>query len=80
MTLPTTINATVTRCRHGQPLIVLDGSPFNELEIRPLELRTLAQNLTALAEMAMRLPTGGKRFRPTRVVIGADINQPMKGD
>ena len=79
MTLPATINATVTRCRHGQPLIVLDDSPFNGLEIRPQELRTLAQNLNALAEMAARLPTGGKRFRPTRVVIGGDGNQPMKG-
>ncbi|MDR0673646.1 MAG: hypothetical protein LBF93_08330 [Zoogloeaceae bacterium] len=66
---PTSINATVTRCRHGQALIVLDGGPFNGTEIRPHELRQLAQQLTALAEMALRLPTGGKRFRPTRVFI-----------
>ena len=79
MSLFATIKATVTRCRHGQPLVVLDGGPFNGLEIRPQELRTLAQNLNALAEMAARLPTGGKRFRPTRVVIGGDGNQPMKG-
>lgn len=72
MSLFATINATVTRCRHGQPLIVLDGGPFNGLEIRPLELRRLAQNLNALAEMAARLPTGGKRFRPTRIVIGGE--------
>ncbi len=74
MTVP--INATVTRCRNGQPLIVLDGGPFNGLEIRPQELRRLAQNLTALAEMAIRIPTTGKRFRPTRVVIGGDVHQP----
>lgn len=66
------INATVTRCRHGQPLIVLDDGPFNGLEIRPHELRQLAQHLAALAEMASRLPTGGKHFRPTRVVIGEE--------
>lgn len=76
MTVPMTINATVTRCRGGQPLIVLDGGPFNGLEIRPQELRRLAQNLTALAEMAIRMPTAGKRFRPTRVVIGGDAYQP----
>ena len=79
MPLPVTIHATVTRCRHGQPLIVLDDSPFNGLEIRPHELRLLAQNLNALAEMAARLPTGGKRFRPTRVAIGEEINQQPQG-
>jgi len=66
----TQINATVTRCRNGQTLIVLEDGPFNGMEIRPGELRQLAQQLTALAEMASRLPTGGKHFRPTRVVIG----------
>lgn len=79
MPLPATIHATVTRCRHGQPLVVLDGSPFNGLEIRPQELRLLAQNLNALAEMAVRLPTGGKHFRPTRVAIGEEINQQPQG-
>lgn len=64
------ISATLTRCRHGQALIVLEDRPFNGLEIRPHELRQLASELTALAEMAARLPTGGKHFRPTRVVIG----------
>jgi hypothetical protein len=66
---PTPINATVTRCRYGQALIVLDGGPFNGTEIRPHDLRQLAQQLTALAEMASRLPVGGKHFHPTRVVI-----------
>lgn len=66
------INATVTRCREKQPLIVLEGGPFNGLEIRPVELRRLAQNLSALAEMAVRMPTGGKRFSPTKIVIGEE--------
>ena len=64
--------ATVTRCREKQPLIVLEGGPFNGLEIRPVELRRLAQNLAALAEMAVRMPTGGKRFSPTKIVIGEE--------
>ena len=69
------INATVTRCREKQPLIVLEGGPFNGLEIRPVELRRLAQNLAALAEMAVRMPTGGKRFSPTKIVIGEEATQ-----
>ena len=72
MTRP--INATITRCRHGQPLVVLDSEPFNGMEIRPHDLRRLAQHLTALADMAARLPTGGKHFRPTKVNFG-DTNE-----
>ena len=68
------INATLTRCRHGQPLVVLDSEPFNGMEIRPNDLRRLAQHLTALADMAARLPTGGKHFRPTKVNFG-DTNE-----
>ena len=49
------------------------------LEPDTLELRLLAQNLNALAEMAVRLPTGGKHFRPTRVAIGGEINQQPQG-
>jgi len=69
------INATLTRCRHGQPLVVLDSEPFNGMEIRPHDLRRLAQQLTALADMAARLPTGGKHFRPTKVNFGESHDQ-----
>lgn len=62
--------ATLTRCGQGQPLVVLESSPFNGLEIRPGDLRALAQRLSALAEMATKLPTGGKHFRPTKVQLG----------
>ena len=68
MTRPT--QATITRCRHGQPLVVLDSEPFNGLEIRPHDLRRLAQQLTALADMAASFPIGGKHFRPTTVNFG----------
>lgn len=61
------IKATLTRCRHGQALVVLEGQPFNGLEIRPGALREMAQQLNALADMAARLPTGGKHWRPTQV-------------
>lgn len=61
------IAATLTRDRHAQPLVVLDSQPFNGLEITPQALRHMAQQLDALADMAGKLPTGGKRWRPTRV-------------
>ena len=64
-----TIQATITRCRNNQPLLELNGGPFNGVEIRPIDLRHLAQQLSALADMAQRLPTGGKHWRATQVVI-----------
>lgn len=64
------IQATLTRCHDGQALIELHGQPFNGLEIRPGALREMAQQLNALAEMAARLPTGGKHWRPTQVQMG----------
>lgn len=64
------IHATVTRCRDGQALVVLDSEPFNGMEVRPHDLRRLAENMTALAEMANRLPMGGKHWKPTTVQIG----------
>ncbi|MDR1276082.1 MAG: hypothetical protein LBL72_06850 [Candidatus Accumulibacter sp.] len=64
------IAATITRCRFGQPLVILTGHPFNDLEIRPNELRKMGQRLIALAETAVRIPHGGKHTHPTRVLIG----------
>lgn len=64
------IAATLTRCRHNQPLVVLDGQPFNGLEITPQALRHMAQQLSALADMAGKLPTGGKHWKPTTVQLG----------
>lgn len=64
------IAATITRDRHGQALVVLDSEPFNGMEVRPADLRTMALHLIALADMANKLPTGGKHFRPTTLRIG----------
>lgn len=58
---------THTRCRDGQALVVLDSAPFNGLELRPGALRELAQHLLLAADMAARLPTGGKHWKPTQV-------------
>lgn len=69
------ITATLTRCRHGQALVQLESSPFNGLEIRPADLRRMAQQLAAIADMANRQPTGGKHWKPTKVVIGEGAAQ-----
>lgn len=66
------INATLTRCRHGAPLVVLNDRPFNGLEIRPAELLLLAQQLTELAAMADKQPQG-KHFRPTKVLLDKEF-------
>lgn len=63
------IDATLTRDRHAHPLVVLDSAPFNGLEIRPADLRNMALQLSALADMAAKLPTGGKHWKPTRVAV-----------
>jgi hypothetical protein len=47
------MQAKLTRCRHGRPLIVLDSEPFNGVELRPLELIALAERLQVLAHMAV---------------------------
>jgi len=65
------IAATLTRCRHGQALVVLDSQPFNGAELRPGELRQMAQQLIAIADMAVSLPTGGKHWKPTKVKVEA---------
>lgn len=59
------MNAKITRCRHGNPLVELTSSPFNGLEIRPAELRRMAQQLSAIADIADHLPMGGKHWKPT---------------
>lgn len=64
------IAATLTRDRHAHPLVVLDSQPFNGLEIRPSDLRQLAQQFIALADMAGKLPMGGKNWKSTTVQFG----------
>lgn len=63
------LDAKLTRCKDKQPLIELESAPFNGLALRPHELRHLAQQLNALADMASRLPMGGKHFKPTKVTM-----------
>lgn len=69
------LQATLTRCRYGNALIQLESRPFNGMEIRPTELRRLAQQLIATADMADRLPLGGKHWKPTRMMVGDATQQ-----
>lgn len=60
------VTARIVRCRHGQPLVILDDRPFNGLEIRPHELERLGEQLIAIA----RLGKQHKGKQPTKVVMG----------
>ena len=62
------INATLTRCRHEQPLVILD-EPFNGLETRPSDLRQLARQLMALADKAEQMNADGRHFIPAKVSL-----------
>ena len=64
------ITATLTRCRHGKPLVQIDSAPFNGMEIRPAELRRLAQQLIEIADGADRCPLDSKHWRSTRIELG----------
>ncbi len=66
------LNAKLTRCRQGEALVELTSEPFNGLAIRPDDLRALAQQLTAIANMADSLPTHGKHWRATSVSVDAN--------
>lgn len=63
------ITATLTRDRHAHPLVTLNGGPFNGVDFYPAELRRMAQKLIAIADMANRLPIGGKHWKPTTVTL-----------
>jgi hypothetical protein len=47
------IAATLTRCRNGRPLAVLDSEPFNGMEASPADLLALAQTLIRIAGAAV---------------------------
>ncbi len=64
------LQATITRCANGQALVELDSQPFNGLALRPAELKALSQQLHALADMAGKLPMGGKHWHATKVSMG----------
>ncbi|MCL2345037.1 MAG: hypothetical protein FWC58_04190 [Desulfobulbus sp.] len=53
---PLPLHATITRCRHGQPLVEIRSEPFNGLEIRPADLRRLAARLIELAALSEAQP------------------------
>lgn len=65
------LDITVKRCKNAHPLISIHSAPFEGLELRPNALIGLGQSLIAAAELANRLPTGGKHWRATRVFINS---------
>lgn len=61
---PIEIEARITRCANGQPLVVLPGRPFNGLEIYPAQLERFGETLTAIARLAKQ-HKGGKDTKVT---------------
>ncbi len=63
------ITALLTRCRHKNALVTLESSPFNGMDIRPADLRQMAQQLELIADAAERAPLDGKHWNPTRIEV-----------
>ncbi len=49
---PNILDVTLTQCRHGKPLVVIESSIGNGSELRPEQLRALAAALCAAADDA----------------------------
>lgn len=62
------INVIYTRTRFEQPLVQLDGGPFNDAEYTPQQLRALAALLERAATAAEQRPCTGRHWLPSRVV------------
>lgn len=60
------ITALLTCCRNKRPLVVLESSPFNGMEIRPEDLRDLANELVVIANLA-EVDVQKKNWKPVRV-------------
>jgi hypothetical protein len=52
------------RCRHDRPLVVVDGLPGDGAELRPEQLRQLAEILVRTADEADKRPTTGRQYCP----------------
>jgi hypothetical protein len=61
-----TFTASLERCRHHKPLIVLDEGIFRGAEMRPEQLRDLAAQLIEIAAIAESLPSGRDYVRQQR--------------
>lgn len=46
------VAAQITRCKDGQPLVILKDRPFNGFEVRPGHLEHLGESLIAIARIA----------------------------
>ena len=68
-----TVQATLTRTWDNQPLVTLDGGPFNGVERTPAQLRALAATLVRTANLAQMRPTTGRHWAPQTVVLDLAI-------
>ena len=75
---PIVLGVRHTRCRHGKPLVVVDGLPGEfDVELRPDQLRQLAAVLLKVADacepMDGMIPAGRSIYREYQAEISADI-------
>ncbi|MGE8612786.1 MAG: hypothetical protein ACN6PF_10815 [Achromobacter veterisilvae] len=58
------VAVTYTRTADNRPLVVLDGGPFNGVELTLERLHMLARRLDEAALIAERRPVKGRHFIP----------------
>lgn len=58
------IAVTYTRTADNRPLVVLDGGPFNGVELTLERLHELSRQLEEVAHFAERRPVKGRHFIP----------------
>lgn len=66
MPLDANLLVTLTRTFDHKPLVVVDNLPGNGAELRPDELRSLAEALLAAAEESSALDTSRKNWLPVK--------------
>ena len=62
----TTLIASLTRTPDGKPLAVVDNLPGGFAELRPAQLRALAEALQRIADDCEARPVKGKGWVPAR--------------
>lgn len=75
----TTIKIRVVRSRLGTPLMVLDGGPFNGVELSPHQMRYLAAGLAGVADAIAEEPVTARSWRPRTIVMGDALGDKAPG-
>lgn len=63
------VTATLTRCRHGKALAVLESEPFNGMDATPEQLLALAQSLIRIANAAVEHNSARRVLPAKRITL-----------